>query len=352
MSYFVYDVNGCVGELASNDLFDALVSLVSNTNLSLVKKLFADGYTPITDNLLKEIESIPQVADTTKNFGELVNKCDSIVIITDGIGVGELNTILKIGTSASGHWGHEGRPGLVGGSALEDGSNISSEIRKRTTDSELSRYFKEQEIIEGDRYAKVKTYFKSARERRAAATAIAETHKSISESFPYIKRVLDRTPVHSIKIVGENNIERATKIARHYNSGGCYFSDDKLICVSRGAGTSTWDVGKLEIGVGNANYTGRGIFSHELGHHVHHNMLPSSKFKTDFRRAYTALSDEEVENGISVYAAVKAKNGRRKAGEGFAEAFCAYTHPEYGKGSSKRLDPRIEEVFNNHMPRS
>jgi hypothetical protein len=55
-----------------------------------------------------EQEDFFKRARSMRAFGEITRR---------GFG---LSAISKIGTSASGHWGHAGRPGLVGGSALGD----------------------------------------------------------------------------------------------------------------------------------------------------------------------------------------------------------------------------------------
>jgi len=112
MSYCLYDAYGYIGDLASNHgltLMSAYVRKVAHE--PQVKQFFEEGYAPITKELiagLKEIHSPDKdIADTIDNLVNLLARCDSVAIISDGTGIESPELTIHRGT-------HE-----IGGSCVE-----------------------------------------------------------------------------------------------------------------------------------------------------------------------------------------------------------------------------------------
>lgn len=91
MSYYIYDTNGYVGDLASGGgLSDLKKYIQSIETTDIVNKLIDNGYVPKTDELLSDLNKITKpkdsdILDTLNNLISLSRRCDEIVIITDGI---------------------------------------------------------------------------------------------------------------------------------------------------------------------------------------------------------------------------------------------------------------------------
>ena len=81
MSYFIYDSNGYVGDLCSNNGLNELKQSVGKK----LPDLFGDGYVEITDKFKSLLDKIDSSDKTVKNLISLAKKCKDIVIITDGI---------------------------------------------------------------------------------------------------------------------------------------------------------------------------------------------------------------------------------------------------------------------------
>ena len=100
MSFFIADVNGYVGDLATNtglnDLADHLLTL-DNPPL---KRLIVQGWIPV-DLLAGAFDAITlhgsnqEVNDTLANLRALVEKCDEVVIISNGFGAEPLEKVSK-----------------------------------------------------------------------------------------------------------------------------------------------------------------------------------------------------------------------------------------------------------------
>ena len=89
MSYSIYDVNGYVDDLASNNGFMQLSRAIP---AGPVKELFDTGEAEITPEILEAIKAVPAPADsivagTLENFKQVAAKCEGIIIISDGTGI-------------------------------------------------------------------------------------------------------------------------------------------------------------------------------------------------------------------------------------------------------------------------
>jgi hypothetical protein len=87
MSYYIYDVNGYVGDLASNKGLNDLWTFLEGKGKK-IDILIKDGTVDVSDELIKELAKLsvtkPSVASTLDNLRTLVKKCQDIVIVTDG----------------------------------------------------------------------------------------------------------------------------------------------------------------------------------------------------------------------------------------------------------------------------
>ena len=112
MGYYLYDARGYVGDLASIHGLQQLSEYVGRTSqVPLVKKFFREGQALVTEDLIAGFRSLhPEDIDVTKtidNLLQLLVKCDSIAIISDGVGVECPELTIHRGT-------HE-----IGGSCIE-----------------------------------------------------------------------------------------------------------------------------------------------------------------------------------------------------------------------------------------
>lgn len=112
MGYYLYDKRGYVGDLASNYGLSLISAYVEKTSKEpLVKELFQNGHSLITEELIIGIRSLHpednEIAQTFNNLLELLAKCDSIAIISDGVGIECPDLTIHRGT-------HE-----IGGSCIE-----------------------------------------------------------------------------------------------------------------------------------------------------------------------------------------------------------------------------------------
>jgi hypothetical protein len=125
MTYFVCDINGFVGDLATTRGLEELILALGREGV--YRDLFDDGCTEDLEALIKalESESSPDtfVNSTIKNLFSLAKKCSDIIIITDG--AESASNEFSHGGSGSGNWGHAGRPGEVGGSASGGGGSAT-----------------------------------------------------------------------------------------------------------------------------------------------------------------------------------------------------------------------------------
>lgn len=112
MGYYLYDARGYVGDLASiHGLQQVSAYIRKAAKVPLVKRFFQEGYAPVTEDLIAGIRSLhpkdTSVAQTIDNLLEMLAKCDSVAIISDGVGVECPEMTIHRGT-------HE-----IGGSCIE-----------------------------------------------------------------------------------------------------------------------------------------------------------------------------------------------------------------------------------------
>ena len=121
MSYCLYDARGYVGDLASNYGLTLMSDYVMKiTKEPQVKKFFEEGQAPITKELIAGFKAIrcpdKDIVLTIDNLIEMLGRCDTIAIISDGTDIVSPDLTIHRGT-------HE-----IGGSCVEICSN-SGETR-------------------------------------------------------------------------------------------------------------------------------------------------------------------------------------------------------------------------------
>lgn len=89
MSWYIYDSDGYVGDLATNKGLVDLSNHIQKAGDEKLKALFNDGHSRTGTVLDDSIENIPDspiesINKTLHNFKELIKKCSDIVVITDG----------------------------------------------------------------------------------------------------------------------------------------------------------------------------------------------------------------------------------------------------------------------------
>ena len=82
MSYYLYDVNGYVGNLASNNGLVELKEVIPEGPLT---DLFDSGFVEITPEVIESVKNLPE--GIPDNFKKLALECEEIIIITDGVGI-------------------------------------------------------------------------------------------------------------------------------------------------------------------------------------------------------------------------------------------------------------------------
>ena len=83
MGYYIYDVNGYVGDLGSNT-WVAQLSVRSENGPKTVRDFFENGQQAITPQFLEDLQFI-----NDPDLLTLISKCEEIAIITDGVGLEE-----------------------------------------------------------------------------------------------------------------------------------------------------------------------------------------------------------------------------------------------------------------------
>ena len=112
MGYYLYDARGYVGDLVSiHGLQQVLEYVEKSSQVPLVKKFFEEGHASVTEDLIVGLRNLDpkdiDVAHTINNLLRLLVKCNSIAIISDGVGVECPELTIHRGT-------HE-----IGGSCIE-----------------------------------------------------------------------------------------------------------------------------------------------------------------------------------------------------------------------------------------
>jgi hypothetical protein len=90
MSFAIYDVNGFVGDLATNTGMAELARFIeAQEEMPDAKEFIKKGAALITDFLVGDFQDMEPkketVQQTITNFLELVEKADTVVIISDGL---------------------------------------------------------------------------------------------------------------------------------------------------------------------------------------------------------------------------------------------------------------------------
>lgn len=94
MSWYVYDSQGYVGDLATNRGLVEMSQHIQRHGEDKLKALIESGHTRVGPVLSQALDALPPAAardvnDTIDNLKKLVAKCADIVIITDGTGMEE-----------------------------------------------------------------------------------------------------------------------------------------------------------------------------------------------------------------------------------------------------------------------
>ena len=86
MSYCIYDVNGYVGDLASNQGLDDLWTFLEGKSKQ-IDLLIKDGTVNVSKELIKELAKVSAteagIATTLDNLRTLVKKCQDVVIVSE-----------------------------------------------------------------------------------------------------------------------------------------------------------------------------------------------------------------------------------------------------------------------------
>jgi hypothetical protein len=89
MGYYLYDGDGYVGDLASNQGMDDLAAYIEQQAGEHLQHFVEEGWVPISGELIAEIAAVP-VPDDPDLRGMLVNlkimlgQCKDVAIISDG----------------------------------------------------------------------------------------------------------------------------------------------------------------------------------------------------------------------------------------------------------------------------
>ncbi len=96
MSYFLADVNGFKGDLATNTGYDDLANWLESSKLDLSKEFVEQGYTEFPKELVMEIDLYidqsteywlnPELKNTVDNFKEMLLDSKDVAIISNGEG--------------------------------------------------------------------------------------------------------------------------------------------------------------------------------------------------------------------------------------------------------------------------
>jgi len=95
MSFYLYDSNGYIGDVASNrGLDDLAIYIRQHPDTEELEKLFDDGSVLKTDHLLEELELLgtpknQDIADTLSNLQVLIEKAEDVIIITQNAEMGK-----------------------------------------------------------------------------------------------------------------------------------------------------------------------------------------------------------------------------------------------------------------------
>ena len=103
MSYCLYDARGYIGDLASNYGLTLMSDYIMKiTKEPQVKKFLVEGQAPITKELIAGFKAIrcpdKDIVLTIDNLIEMLGRCDTIAIISDGTDIVSPNLTIHRGT--------------------------------------------------------------------------------------------------------------------------------------------------------------------------------------------------------------------------------------------------------------
>ena len=202
------------------------------------------------------------------------------------------------------------------------------------------------------------SHFESDDHKAQAVATVIDRHKYIMDNFPKIKELVEKHGgLGRLHLVGGPNIEDTPEgdaMGNVENTGGAFYELNNGMILS--AGKSESNLG-LSIGASNVAYDRPSMYAHEFGHYIW-NVLKqkydpiAEAFKDTTKVMVIHFNNmyepekvaQEVAKGLSWY-------GLSKGEEMWAETFCAWTHPDYGKGK-ERLLPELEAFMKAFFPKA
>jgi hypothetical protein len=130
-----------------------------------------------------------------------------------------------------------------------------------------------------------------------------------------------------------------------------YDGDGKIVLAHADDNGKTKDYaesGPLTVGEFLVDRSGHGVVRHEFGHYVHDRMVDGEK-SSEWDGIYNVVQKQplDVRPGTEYdldYSPVVSGYAVHNSNELFAESFCAYTHPDYKRGS---LPAKVEKFLDN-----
>jgi hypothetical protein len=89
MGYYLYDGNGYVGDLASNQGMNDLAAFIDQYAGEWLQHFIVEGWVPISADLIADAAALPvpddpAVQETVNNLKEMLGRCVDVAIISDG----------------------------------------------------------------------------------------------------------------------------------------------------------------------------------------------------------------------------------------------------------------------------
>ena len=222
---------------------------------------------------------------------------------------------------------------IVGGTAppgMEEASPLSS-----VTDANSAfKYLADAGVLQGGQYGSVDlTSFRSAEDMQKAVGAIADEYGRIKElGFSGLNKSLEERPVRYMGFENAATFKKGPAAEEAKMASGYYNKAFDRIDLAYGK-SKQWDKrGPVGIGGANVDFSAKGIYRHELGHHVYKTMHGPGR-----RELITTLRDEVVKNPKNVVS----KYAKTSPEEAFSEAFSAFTHPNYAT-ERRKLPSNVE----------
>ena len=221
----------------------------------------------------------------------------------------------------------------VGGTA-PPGMEVAAPLSLVTDAKSAFEFLADAGVVQGGEYGSVDlTSFKSAEDMQKAVGAIADEHGRIRESgFSALNGSLDKSPVRYMGFENASTFKKGPAAEEAKFASGTYTKEFDRIDLAYGK-SKQWDErGPVGIGGANVDFSAKGIYRHELGHHVYKTMHGPGR-----RELITTLRDEVVKNPKNVVS----KYAKTSPEEAFSEAFSAFTHPNYAT-ERRKLPSNVE----------